>query len=161
MSVKSPRNGSSRRTRHGVDQRAPAFLILFYAAVVSQSVLMHSHTAAPKRACIWCMRQKSNSLRLQLHARSLQPSQGPLPLGGCRHTTAVRATQHLPKCVQTAFAWHRVWWVPTPHPIDAPATVFSEGRAMRQTSALADDIGDRAVRRNYTVPFATVSTSEL
>ena len=47
--------------------------------------------------------------------------------------------------MQVAFAWHRVWWVPQPQPIDAPATIFSEGRAMNMTRILADDIGDRAV----------------
>jgi hypothetical protein len=47
---------------------------------------------------------------------------------------------------QVAFAWHRVWWVPQPQPIDAPASLFSEGRAMNMTRILADDIGDRAVR---------------
>ena len=55
-------------------------------------------------------------------------------------------------CTQVAFAWHRVWWVPQPQPIDAPATVFSEGRAMNMTRILADDIGDRAVRPNEVVP---------
>ena len=55
-------------------------------------------------------------------------------------------------CTQVAFAWHRVWWVPQPQPIDAPATVFSEGRAMNMTRILADDIGDRAVRLNDVVP---------
>ena len=55
-------------------------------------------------------------------------------------------------CTQVAFAWHRVWWVPQPQPIDAPATVFSEGRAMNMTRILADDIGDRAVRLNEVVP---------
>ncbi len=49
------------------------------------------------------------------------------------------------RSMQVALSWHSVWWVPTPQPADAPAAQFSEGRAMAQTSALADDIGDRAV----------------
>lgn len=48
--------------------------------------------------------------------------------------------------MQLLTAWRRVWWVPTPLPADADVAVFSEGRALLTTSALADGIGDRAVR---------------
>lgn len=47
--------------------------------------------------------------------------------------------------MQVSYSWHRVWWTPQPLGLDAGADVFSEGRALRTTSVLADDIGDRAV----------------
>ena len=62
-----------------------------------------------------------------------------------RDVPEVSCSASIHPCLPAAFAWHRVWWVPQPQPADAPASLFSEVRAMSTTRKLADDIGDRAV----------------
>ena len=59
---------------------------------------------------------------------------------------SIRASGNsLPLFTQGAVSWHRVWWVPSPQPADAPPTVFSEARAMAHVRVLSEDIGQRGV----------------
>ena len=48
--------------------------------------------------------------------------------------------------LQTLYTVQRVHWVPDVEGLDAPATTFSEARAMAHTTHLATTIGDRQVR---------------
>lgn len=47
--------------------------------------------------------------------------------------------------VQLALAFYGLLWVPEPLGVDAPATVFSEARALGHAAYLSEDIGDRRV----------------
>eukprot|EP00955_Chlamydomonas_euryale_P052549 355191-Chlamydomonas_euryale.AAC.7 len=50
-------------------------------------------------------------------------------------------------CLQFAFVRYRLRWVPSPLPVDAPAAVFSEARAMAHVVHLTKVIGDHQVWR--------------